>query len=182
VEDVYERLLDAWKKERSASEVVKISEELLENLAEYLAQLRRQLKLSDKDSVNAQLKTAELEMLQKLLQSLLQKRMHKIITAVFQKTPLDNLLPAERKTYNALQRTISQHEAVIKSGLVNPRDLLKESEHKHEVVVFLKDFPKFVGEDLNSYGPFRAGDVAAICSGNVPSLVRRNIVRLVKSV
>lgn len=182
MEEVYERLLDAWNKERSTSEVVKISEELLESLAEYLAQVRRQLKLSDRDSVNAQLKTAEIEMLQKLLQSLLRRRMDKIVHAVFQKTPLDNLLPAERKTYNALLRAVSQHEAVIKSGLVNPRDLLKESEHEHEVVVFLKDFPKFVGEDLNSYGPFKAGDVAAICSGNVPSLVRRNIVRLVKSV
>lgn len=182
MEEVYEKLFDVWNRERAVSEIIKVPEDLLESLAEYFAQLRRQLRLSEKDSVNAQLKKTEMEMLQRLLQSLLYIRMRKIIHAVFNQTALDNLLPVERKTYNALQRAISQHEAVVKSGVVDPRELLKESEHRHEVVIFLRDFPKFVGEDLNSYGPFKAGDVATIYSGNVPSLVKRNIVRLVKSV
>ncbi|MEM1946264.1 MAG: hypothetical protein QXH12_01370 [Candidatus Caldarchaeum sp.] len=180
METVYETLLGIWNKERASEELTSIPEKLLEDLAEYFSYLRRQIRLSDRSSLNTRVRSAELEMLQRLLESLLRIRMRKIVAMAFQQPSVENVLPFEKKTFNVIQRVMSQHEDMIRSGLNDPRMLQREIERRYEVVIFLKDFPRFVGEDLSSYGPFKAGDVAAIYSGNVPALARKNVVKPVK--
>lgn len=182
MDDVYERLYELWQRQRTSDELVKIPDELLNDLAEYFAAVKRQVRLSDRNSLNTKLKLAELEMMQRIMQSLLRARMRRIMALASKASGIDNVLPFEKKTFNTIQRILTQHESKIMNGLNDPRILVHETEHRHEVVVFLKDFPKFVGEDLQSYGPFKAGDVAAICSGNVPALQRRGIVKPIKSV
>jgi len=180
--DVYETLFNVWSKEKSSKELTALPENLLNELAEYFAQLRRQIKLGDRNSLNTLLKSAELEILQKFLGSLLRIRMRKIVNSALRQEPLENLLPFEKKTFNILQRAIAHHTDMMKNGLNDPRTLQFENEHRNEVVIFLRDFPKFVGEDLNSYGPFKAGDVASINSGNAQALVRKHVVKIIKSV
>ncbi|MEM2236856.1 MAG: hypothetical protein QXR26_01510 [Candidatus Caldarchaeum sp.] len=180
MEEVYETLLGLWSREKASEELTSIPEEFFEDLAEYFAYIRRQIRLSDKNSLNTRIRSVELEMLQNLLESLLRIRMKKIVAMAFQQPVLENVLPFEKKTFNVIQRAVSQHEAMIRNGLNDPRMLQREIDRRYEVVIFLKDFPRFVGEDLNSYGPFKAGDVAAVYAGNVAALVRKNIVRPVK--
>ncbi|MCS6768900.1 MAG: hypothetical protein NZ570_00470 [Candidatus Caldarchaeum sp.] len=182
MEEVYEKLFSLWQKQRSSEELLKIPEELLNELAEYFALIRRQVRLSDKNSLQTKVRLAEFDMMQRLLESLLKHRMRKIIALSSTLSSLENLLPFEKNTFNTMQRVVSQHESMVRNGLNDPRILYREMEHRYEIVVFLKDFPKFVGEDLYGYGPFKSGDVAAICSANVPALQKREIVKPVKSV
>ncbi len=182
MEEVYEALVNLWQKERTSSELISLPERFLNELTEYFAFIRRQIRLSDKESLNTKIRSAEFGMMQRLLESLLKIRMRKIMSLVHQPTELQNFLPFEKKTFNIIQRVLSQHESMIKNSLNNPRILQRDLNRRYEVVVFLKDFPKFVGEDLNSYGPFKAGDVASICSENVPALVMKNVVKPIKSV
>jgi len=44
---------------------------------------------------------------------------------------------------------------------------------EYEEVRFLRDVPAIVGEDLKTYGPFKAGDVAKLPRGNADALVRQ---------
>ncbi|MDW8083848.1 MAG: hypothetical protein RMI49_01415 [Candidatus Caldarchaeum sp.] len=182
MEDVYERLLELWKRERLDRELQQIPEDFLEKLCSYIGSIRRQVRLSERESPNTYVRKAELEMISHLLESLLRIRFSKIVEAAFNQYSIENTLPFEKRTLNNIQRTLLQHVERIKNSLSNPKSLLAEEEEKLEIVVFLRDFPKFVGEDLRSYGPFKEGDVATIYPANAQALVQKKIVRLVKLV
>ncbi|MEM0349008.1 MAG: hypothetical protein QXE96_02795 [Candidatus Caldarchaeum sp.] len=180
MEEVYEKLLELWGRERSEPSLQKIDEIFLDTLANYMGMLRRQVRLSERDSLNASLKSAELQMLGKLLESVLSIRFRKISEAAMRQEQLENLLPFEKKTMEHIMRALSFHEAKVRNGVHNPRTLYAEEDEKLEVVVFLRDFPKFVGEDLVSYGPFKEGDLATIYHANAVALAQKKVVRLMK--
>ncbi|MDW8062961.1 MAG: hypothetical protein RMI43_02185 [Candidatus Caldarchaeum sp.] len=180
MEETYEKLLELWNAERMNNELQQIPEQFFEELSNYMGHLRRQIRLSERDSPNTLLKNTELEMIAKLLESLLRLRLRKIIEAAFTQTPAENMLPFEKKTHTYIIRALSHHEAKIRNASASPKSLLAEAEEKSEVVVFLKDFPKFIGEDLRAYGPFKEGDVATIYYANAQALAQKKVVRLIK--
>ncbi len=47
------------------------------------------------------------------------------------------------------------------------------------LVTFLTDVPKFVGEDLKTYGPFTTGDLAWIPKGNVKILEEKGVIKVI---
>lgn len=180
MEEVYEKLLELWNKERVVDELQQIPETFFDELSEYMGHLRRTIRLGEKNSPNTLVKKAELEMVVRLLESLMRTRMNKVVEAAFKQTTLENALPFEKRTLSDIQRALSQHEAKIRNGLSSPKSFFVEEEEKLEVVVFLKDFPKFVGEDLQSYGPFKEGDIATVYYANVQALMQKKIVRPIK--
>ena len=47
------------------------------------------------------------------------------------------------------------------------------------LVAFKENVPKFVGEDLRTYGPFTAGDLAWIPKGNVKILEKKGVIKVI---
>jgi DNA replication factor GINS len=178
--NIYERLLELWTRERSSETLTKIPEELIKELSTHVSLIRRQLKLSERGSINAALRNSELHMIQRILESLFKVRLRKIMTSGASDGQLENLLSFERRFYNILQRALQSHLDSVKSILSNPLLLQPRKESKYEVVIFLKQSPRIVGEDLVSYGPFQEGDIASLPVENANLLARRNIVRRVQ--
>ncbi len=179
-EGIFEKLLELWIRERSSETLVKIPEELIREISAHTSLMRRQLKLSEKGSISAALKNSELNMMQKMLESLFKIRLDKIMAASPEKGPPENMLYFEGRFYNTLQRALQIHLDSVRSILTNPLLLQPRKEFKYEIVIFLKQSPKIVGEDLTSYGPFQEGDMASLPAENANLLARRNVVRRVQ--
>ncbi|MEM4574479.1 MAG: hypothetical protein QXF45_08090 [Candidatus Caldarchaeum sp.] len=180
MEEIYEKLLELWNQERTDEKMQAIPDNFFEELSSYVGKLRRQIRLSEKDSPNTLVKNKEIEMITRLLESFLRIRFYKLMEAALEQRSVENMLPFEKKTFAAITQTLSQHEDKIKNSLSSPKLLMTEEEEKLELVVFLQDFPKFVGEDLRSYGPFKEGDVTTIHYANAQALSKKKIVRPVK--
>jgi len=176
---MYEKTLELWLREREMKDLCEIPESFVEELSKYASTLRRQIRLSDRSSLSSALKSAELDMVQAIVESLLEMRFRKIIMMSIDDRQPDNMLSFEKKTFYGLQRIMSEHRERIKSISHELRMPYSDSEPKYDVVSFLQPFPKVVGEDLRSYGPFKPGDIAALPPANARSLARRNIVRRV---
>ncbi|MEM3123520.1 MAG: hypothetical protein QW756_05505 [Nitrososphaerota archaeon] len=179
---VYERLLSLWMRERSSVKLNKLPEEMLKEVSSHVSNLRRQQKLSERGSINSVLRGSEIIMIQRLLDSLFRLRLGKIIRSGISEIPTENMLPFERRYVNTITRAAQEHSYTTRTILTNLQLLQHRKESRYEVVVFLKSFPKIVGEDLVSYGPFSEGDLATIPVENASLLASKNVVKLVRLV
>ncbi len=169
--------MELWTRERSTEQLTAIPNELVQELATYASDIRRQIRLTDRDSITAALKSAELEMLQRLLKSLLEVRFRKILAAVLKGEEPENLTPFEKRVFHSLQRTIDEYMDSIDMMARQLRMTFMETDSKYDVVSFLQPVGRFVGEDLKSYGPFKQGDIAILPVENARSLAKRSIVK-----
>ncbi|MEM0262202.1 MAG: hypothetical protein QXN17_06075, partial [Nitrososphaerota archaeon] len=101
---VYELILELWKIENSIEELSKLPEDLEDKLREYFSQVKNYLRVSDRKTLSASLKEAELEATAKLVQSLFEVRLKKILKAVESGVYPETLYSFEKILYFSLYR------------------------------------------------------------------------------
>ncbi|MEM0274856.1 MAG: hypothetical protein QXE67_01210 [Nitrososphaerota archaeon] len=173
---VYELILELWKIENSIEELSKLPEDLEDKLREYFSQVKNYLRVSDRKTLSASLKEAELEATAKLVQSLFEVRLKKILKAVESGVYPETLYSFEKILYFSLYRLISDFkrnvEAIITTAMYSNWKVI---ETELDVVCFNQDIPQIVGEDLKMYGPFKKGDIAVLPKSNAQSLTVRGV-------
>ncbi len=130
---------------------------------------------SDLDEVEREILTSEIKLLHQMAMALLTLRLYK---AVISGTA--NLLDIENKALETLKNIISSGEESCKTKPhVEAIDLKGLS---LALLRCMSDFSEFVGpEDLKTYGPLREGDLLLTTINNVKPLIRKGIVRVVKT-
>jgi len=179
--DVYESLMEAWRIERGEEGPAKLPEELLEDIRKYIGGLKHQLRVSDRGTLTSELREVFLEAVMRIVQELFELRLRKLVEAAVEEKPLENLIGFERRIYPRLVSLVKEYrdciEELIEAVAYQNWERIPS---RYELVCFLKDVPEFIGIDLESYGPFRAGDIAALPSENARNLELAGVVRVIK--
>lgn len=179
--DVYELIIEAWRLERGEEELAKLPEDLLENVRKYVGEMKHQLKVSDRGTLAAELRESSLSATIKVVRELFELRLRKLIKAAIEGKPLQNLVGFEHRVYPRLISLIKEYRDNVEE--LTEAMAYQDWERvpsKYELVCFLRDMPEFVGIDLEHYGPFKAGDLAALPPENARNLEVAGIARVVK--
>ncbi len=189
----YETLYEILRKEKTTSEIQKLNENFFQNVVNYIKEKSEILESQKKKtsifaSVEIIKTQKQLDNIKKILKELYERRENKIIQiALFssrtsQKKEDLSLLEEENKFYKKLERIFSNYRKDILIRILSkelpkieePKDIKIENKerNKTKLVRFLHSLPKFVGEDLNIYGPFEAEDIS-----NLPYKVAKVLMK-----
>ena len=173
--------MEAWRIERGEEGPAKLPEELLQDIRKYIGGLKHQLRVSDRGTLTSELKEVFLETVTKIVRELFELRLKKLVEAAVEEKPLENLIGFERRIYPRLVSLIKEYRDCV--GELIEAVAYQNWERipsRYELVCFLKDTPEFIGIDMESYGPFKARDIAALPSENARNLELAGVVRTIK--
>lgn len=176
----YDTLYEILRREKFNTELQPLDNDFFDNVVNYLNEKSAILdSQKNKESIfSSEFKKTEktIENTKKLLKELYEKRENKIMTlALFSsrtspsKEDLLAMLPEENKLYNDLLVTFDIfRKGILFKLLSNKRPDLQEQktikseniEDKKSLIRFLSAVPKFVGEDMDVYGPYDNQDIA----------------------
>jgi len=190
----YYDLLDAWREERTSSEILEIDADFYSDMANYSKKLREQTRMLDKTTLKGKITEKEKDYVEKMLNDLSRIRLRKIIQAELNGRPISSakLSPEEKALHSDLRRLIAKHRKEMKSIFTGRRDDVKEKEAEVvedkrgeetqgvKVVRFVKALPAIMGVDMKTYGPFEPEDVAALPEENAENLIRRGFAKVVE--
>jgi len=183
--DAYNRLFEAWRRERHTAPPQALDEDFFREMSEYASRLRERARMVEKGSVRGRIAEKEKENAERMLRELFNLRLRKIVSAEMEGAALDAsaLTPDERNIQAELRRLLSEHSERLK-GILMGRAPLPEVRPRREggfkVVRFVEALPAIIGIDMKTYGPFRPEDVASIPAENAESLIKRGIAKEVE--
>lgn len=188
----YESLYEALRKERNYPELQKLDPDFLKNVVNYLkekesiVEMQRSKSQFSSDIGKTQI---QLENVKKLIREIYEKREGKIIQLAILisrnesgNVSTSSMLPEEIRLYNNLLATLNMFRKGILTNLLNklspsleesPKELKSQASQQDttKLVRFLYPTPKFVGDDMNIYGPFETEDIA-----NLPEKVANLLI------
>lgn len=196
----YESLYDMLRKEKSQEELQKLDPNFFSFVAEYLNTKKQILESQEsKDSIFAsaeiQKTRKQLENSQKILKELYERRENKIIQmALFSsrsESRFDSelMLKEEQELFGSVISTLTSFKTSILDNLIRGKlPVIEQSksiksqdiDKNSRLVRFINAVPKFVGDDLNIYGPYEEHDVANLPEKVVKVLINRNRAEEIK--
>jgi DNA replication initiation complex subunit (GINS family) len=180
----YETLFELLRRERGREELQELTESFFSDVAQYL-QSKQEIMQSQKGQLftedDRKKTSVQLENAKKLLRELFEKRDRKIIMMALtrSRTGTDivdttKMLEQERTLYQESITLLASHRKTIwqniESGKAAP---LKVEEPAKETMLirFLQPVPKFIGRELEPYGPFQKEEIASL-----PSAIARILI------
>ncbi len=157
---MYEKLLRALIDEGRSEELLRLEDDFVNRVSEYLAKLDKKISNMAEDDLRRILFEKEKEIIMLTYDQLIKLRILKItVYALTGKSDLlkeEFLTVDEREFLTSLKRMLEKaRENILKREIDIEKELI--------VVRILKDIPeKIVGVDLKTYGPYKKEDVAAI--------------------
>lgn len=184
----YETLFELLRREKERSELQLLDSSFFNNLLRYLKDKQTIINKQQTDLFSAEekKKTAEqLENIKKIIKELYDKREKKILSMAIDKSKnkssiIDNsvFLKEEKELFDNVVKILDMGRENILFNLINlkePTSLQSLSLEKKEIkeekkekkkdtklVRFLSAIPKFVGKELEEYGPFEEEDIASL--------------------
>lgn len=199
----YEQLFDALRREKSRDELQKLEDGFYEEVAGFLQQKKRLMEQArqkhDLSSLSVQRAQIEYQNVQKILRDLYERRERKIVTLALHRTrtdamivDTDALLAQERVLYDELVRVLKESRTTVLQAAPSHERPAKVQEPEDEIaqesqarthsdepeeglleVHFTAAVPKFVGKNLQVFGPFQPGDAARLPPDVADILVRK---------
>ncbi len=172
----YETIRNAHRVEKD-EELQKLPEGFFESVRNWF---RHKEKMKDTTSL------LEVENAKKLLEDIMNRRQKKIVLAALStvrgQLPPPNLTDEERKFFddivnslksfkNNMNEKFREYEDIVEEKVQEAKKSIEEMKPKEKVekivlkpngktlVKILTDLPRFVGSDMQAYGPLKAGDV-----------------------
>lgn len=172
----YDKLYEVLRLEKYKQELQKLDSDFYSKVVRYLDEKKSILESQEKkDSVFASASIAktkrQLENTRMILKELYERREGKVIQmALFSSRTNENvqevdaLLGDELKLYNSLIELFDNYRKDILFNILEGKGPIVEKEklETKKTVKFLESVPKFIGEDMNVYGPYKAEDTARL--------------------
>jgi len=195
----YETLYEIMRREKFRPELQKLNKEFFDDFIKYLEEKKvilesQQKKKSIFTSSETEKTKRQIENTKKIIRELYEKRESKILQlAIFASRNHDNpvfneMLDEEKKFFKELLETINNYRNNILHNLIKgknpeikekPKELKIEKKDLIKMVRFLQPIPKFVGTDLNIYGPFEEEEIAAIPSEIADLLTKKKKTEII---
>jgi len=184
--DRYNRLLDAWRREKHDHRLQPLPEFFTTEMSTYASRLREQTRMVDRGSMRGKIAFKEKENAESMLQDLFQIRLRKIFASEIDNIPIPatNLIPDEKRLQAEFRHLLSRHSEHIKSLLTGRASQTEEQLQQRrgfKIVRFVEALPAIMGIDMKTYGPFNSEDVASIPTENAENLIRRGIAKEVET-
>ncbi len=200
----FETLFELLRKEKINQELQKLDEEFFNQTIQYLQEKAAILKTEqDSDSIfssDSKKTQLQLDNAKKIIKEFYEKRENKIVNLAMLssragiKESGTNMLKEEKKLYNELLETFGDYrngilynvlkgkKVEVSRKIETPKDI--KSQHgqseKNKMVRFLHSVPKFVANDLNTYGPFEQEDVSYLPRKTAELLIKRKRAEEIK--
>lgn len=174
----YETLYDILRREKNRPELQKLPDTFLNDLINYFQKKKEILNSQEKKksiftSIETQKTRKQIESIQKIIKELYERRESKIIhlaliasRSSIETEEISVMLPEEEEFYNKIIQKLNHFRENILYQLSNgdspkikiskPKDLKKPEKPKKTAkkIKFLVNTPKFIGTDLETYGPY----------------------------
>jgi len=194
----FETLYDLLRREKTRQEIQKLDENFYKDLAKYISEKRDILgSQKQKQSVftEQEIKKTQnqIDSILKIIRELYEIRENKIIQMALinsrtksENNTVINLVPEEEGFYELVIKGLNQFRSNILHSVQNsnPPTMIKKEEPKDikrdekpqniKFIRFTETVPKFVGSDLQVYGPFEKEDVASLPTNIVSLLIKNN--------
>jgi DNA replication initiation complex subunit (GINS family) len=176
----YETLFDLMRRERNREELQELSETFYFDVSTYFESKRSaQLQLnSPDDRKRTEMQT---ENARKLVRELFEKRERKILMMALTRSrtgtdivDTSRLLPEEQDLYRQILSTLESHKQILMDRLdkqMPARQVELPAESPTRLIRFLQPVPRFVGKELEPYGPFDKEEVASLPSAIAKVLI-----------
>ncbi len=174
----YEALYEMLRKEKTFPELQKLPDTFYKDVSKYLKEKKRILESQKgKDSIFAETEIkktkTQLENIKKILKELYAKRELKITQLAISASKsasdikADTLLNEEEPLYEKILEILTKSRTDTFNSLLNNSQESEEpksikTNQKQKLIRFSQPVPKFVGTDLQTYGPFDKEDVCYI--------------------
>ena len=179
--DVYEMLKELWRKEVESEGLAKLPDDLSQKLREYIGSIKHYLKVSDKETLSAEIKEAAANAVVKLVEDIFELRLRKILRYALNNQAPESLYNFEFEFYPSLLKLIQDYrESVREMATAVAYQDWAQIKSQYELVCFLKDVEQIIGSDLKVYGPFKAGDLAVLPPENARNLELANVIRIIR--
>ncbi len=175
---MYRDLHEAWRKEREASAVQKLTKDFYTKLAEYVKGIREESRMLDKKSVKGSLLEKEYENVKRMVKELIRLRYRKTLREALTgaMVPKEFLTQEEAKLHGEIFPAAEAYQDFVEEILRGHVSEMKQAiERKMMVVRSLKDIPDIVGSDMKTYGPFQSEDVASLPVDNARALLNQGV-------
>lgn len=188
----YETLYELLRREKYRKELQVLDTNFFQNVIHYLEE--KKSILSSQKTKNSIFASSEiqktqktLENIQKILKELYERRETKIIqlalfaSRINEKQDLSAMLPQEAEMYKDLLNILGSYREGILNNVLStklpviiekPKEIKVEKKDKTKLVKFIYATPKFMGDDLNTYGPFEEEDLV-----NLPEKVAKVLIK-----
>jgi DNA replication initiation complex subunit (GINS family) len=203
----YETLYDLLRREKNRAELQELDPFFYEKLAKYINDKQEILGSQEqKDSIfttiEVQKTRKQIENIQKIVKELYEKRESKILQLALMNSRSKTvskdkslMLNSEKGTYDLIIKSLNEFREDILHNIAqgkpsngNYQEESKENEPKGlkkdekptintKKVKFMQRISKFVGTDLNHYGPYEKGDLAALPMDIAELLINKNQVK-----
>lgn len=175
---MYDKLYEAWKKERENIEIQMLPRDFYAKLAGYMKKIKEEGRMMDEKTTKARLMQREFTNAKKMVDELIQLRYQK----TFRKTidgkivPRESLTEEEEKFIEEISPLAESYQAVVKEILRGRLPHVKRKEKpKKKLVRFLEEIPAIIGSDMKTYGPFKPENIATLPSENARILIKQGV-------
>ena len=174
---MYNKLYEAWKKERENIEIQLLPRDFYAKLAYYMKKIKEASRMLDEKTTKARLMQREFTNVQKMVDELIQLRYRK----TFRKTingkivPRESLTNEEEKFIEEISPLAESYQVVVKEILRGRLSHVKKKKPKKKLVRFLQEIPAIIGADMKTYGPFKPENIATLPSENARILIKQGV-------
>lgn len=194
----FETLSEILRLERNRVELQALDKNFYKNVIKYLEEKEAILKSQETKSGMFSSETdktkRQLQNTQRILKQLYSIRENKIMNLTLlnknEKEDIKNMLTEEKILYQELSQTIKIYrEGIIMNILqkklpeiqkTSPKELKIEKQPR-TLIRFNQAIPKFIGKDMQVYGPFEKEDIASLEKEVANILIKKNKVEEIKS-
>lgn len=192
----YETIYEILRKEKYNPEIQKLSKTFFQDIINYLKEKESLLKSQQKKGTfprETEKNKKQIENIKKILKELYERRENKIIQLALlssrsdKKDDLSNLLSEEKQLFNEFKNIFIQYKSNIldkvltqKLPELKPKDIKIEKPNSTKLVRFTHTVPKFIGDDLYTYGPFESENLASLPAKVADVLVKRKRAEEIK--
>ena len=182
----YEILYDILRREKTRQELQKIELNFFQDINKYLNEKTAILDdLKSKSSIFAQKEIEktekELNNIRKIIKEIYEKREAKIVqlalsSAITNKVQdMNNLLEEERLIFDGIVKFLKEiRQELLSKLLENNKPKVIKSNPEIKTIRILQPTPRFIGDDLNEYGPFEEEYIASLPAKTAELLIKNN--------
>ncbi len=189
----YDTLYEILRLEKTRREIQELDRDFFKNMISYLNEKQEILDTQQKQnnifSKEFEKTQKQIQNIKKMIKELYEKRESKIVqiamysSRIQEKPDSSNLLSEEKEFLSSVSKTLNKYRKDILFNLlknklpeISKEEIIQESTPKNKFIRFAQALPKFVGDDLNTYGPFEEEDMA-----NIPEKVANVLINRKKA-
>lgn len=197
----YETLYELLRREKYKPELQRLDENFFNNVVRYIeekteilaSQRKKESIFASTEIVNTQ---KQLDNINKILKEFYEKRENKILQiALFSSrtnisvNDTENMLQEEKEFYETIKEVLNDYRVGIlykllekKLPKIEPKDIKRDKKNsdKAKLIRFVSAIPKFVGNDMQEYGPYETEDIANLPLKIANLLVKKNRAKEIK--